>query len=99
MTTYLILNIAFFFSLVLFLPKAFNKPTKAWLFTLFGLVILTAVFDPLMISLNFFEYAPSKIIGIKFLGAPIEDFFYALYAACVVPMVWNKLGEQREKRR
>ncbi|RWZ78677.1 MAG: lycopene cyclase domain-containing protein [Candidatus Microsaccharimonas sossegonensis] len=82
----------------MFLPKKIKKIPKAWWLTLAGLLILTAIFDPLMIYLQFFQYAPSKILGLTFFGAPIEDFFYALYAACIVPLVWNRLGEKNEHR-
>lgn len=94
--TYLILNLLFFITLIMFLPKKFKKVPKAWWVTLAGLIVLTAIFDPLMIYLHFFQYTPSKIIGLTFFGAPIEDFFYAIYAACIVPLVWNRLGEKNE---
>jgi lycopene cyclase domain-containing protein len=97
--TYLFLNLLFFITLVMFIPKQFKKPPVAWLITLGGLLILTAVFDPLIIYFNIVDYSPEKILGLKLLGAPIEDFFYALYAACIVPLVWNRIGENNEKRR
>jgi lycopene cyclase domain-containing protein len=96
--TYIILNFIFLITLVMFLPKELKKIPKAWWITLAGLIVLTAIFDPLMIFLHFFQYEPSKILGLKFFGAPIEDFFYALYAACIVPLVWNRLGEKNEPR-
>jgi lycopene cyclase domain-containing protein len=96
MTTYLLLNIVFFISLVMFMPKKFSKPGHAWLYTLIGIFILTAIFDPLLVSFHIIGYTASKILGVKWFGAPIEDFFYALYAACIIPLVWNKLGEKNE---
>lgn len=93
--TYLLLNLIFFATLIMFLPKSFNKVPKAWWVTLAGLFVLIVVFDPLMIYLHFFEYAPSKLLGLTFFGAPVEDFFYALYTASIVPLVWNRLGEKR----
>lgn len=99
MITYLFLNVLFFATLILFMPKKFEKPSKAWWLTLAGLVILTAIFDPILIALNMFEYTPAKILGLHFFGAPIEDFFYALYAACIVPLVWQRVGEKNAARR
>lgn len=97
MTTYLLLNLVFFVTLLMFLPKRFAKLPKAWWLTLAGLLLLTAVFDPLIIHFDIVAYDPSKILGIHMFGAPIEDFFYAVYAACIVPLIWNKIGEKREK--
>lgn len=95
--TYLILNILFFITLVLFIPKKLAKPPVAWWITLAGLLLLTAIFDPIIIYFHIVAYDPSKILGLHLFGAPIEDFFYALYAVCVVPLIWNRVGEQYEK--
>lgn len=99
MTTYLFLNLIFLMTLIMFIPSKFKKIPKAWWMTLAGLIILTAIFDPLLIYFDIFHYGSSKILGIKFFGAPIEDFFYAFYAACIVPLIWNRLGEKHEERR
>ena len=96
MTTYIILNLLFFITLIMFIPKKFQKLPRAWWIALVGLLVLTAIFDPIIIALNIVAYDPSKILEMYFFGAPIEDFFYALYAICIVPLVWNKLGEKRE---
>ena len=95
--TYLILNLIFLVTLIVFIPTRLKKPPVAWWITLGGLILLTGIFDPLIIYFNIVDYAPEKILGLKLFGAPIEDFFYALYAACVVPLVWNRLGEKNEK--
>lgn len=95
MTTYLILNCLFLFTLVLFLPAALKKPSKAWWITLAIVVALTAIFDPIIIALGIVDYDPSKLLGVYWFGAPIEDFFYALYAVILVPLVWKRIGERR----
>ena len=92
--TYLFLNLAFLLTLIMFIPKTLKKPPKAWWLTLAALLVLTAVFDPLIIHFDIVDYDRAKTLGLQLLGAPIEDFFYALYAACIVPLVWNRLGEQ-----
>jgi len=99
MTTYLILNLLFLLTLLMFIPKKFRKPSKAWWIALGGLLILTAIFDPLIIHFDIVDYDPSKILGLRIFGAPIEDFFYALYAACIVPLVWNRLGENAQMKK
>ena len=95
--TYLFLNLIFLATLIMFIPKHFKKPPLAWWITLGGVLVLTAIFDPLIIYFNIVEYNPEKILGLKLFGAPIEDFFYALYASCVVPLIWNRLGEKNAK--
>jgi len=94
--TYLILNLLFLITLIMFMPKSFQKPPVAWWITLGGLVVLTAVFDPIIIALHIVDYDPTKLLGLYLFGAPIEDFFYALYAACIVPLVWHRLGENKQ---
>lgn len=98
MITYLILNLAFFVTLVMFMPNRFKKIPKAWWVTLGGLLVLTLVFDPLIIYLNIVDYNPDKVLGLYLFGAPIEDFFYAVYAACIVPLVWNRLDEKDKEK-
>lgn len=98
MFTYLFLNLIFMLSLIFFLPKKkLGKPPRAFWITLGLLLILTAIFDPIIIGLDIVGYDETKIIGLKLFGAPLEDFFYAIYAACAIPLVWHMLGEKREK--
>jgi lycopene cyclase domain-containing protein len=98
MMTYVLLNLAFLLTAVLFLPKKLSRPGRGWWLTLLVIVALTAIFDPIIIALDIVGYDPEKILGIRLFGAPIEDFFYALYAVIIVPLVWHKLGEPREHR-
>jgi len=95
--TYLILNLLFLVTLIMFIPKSFKKPPLAWWVTLGGILVLTLIFDPIIILLNVVAYDPTKILGLYVFGAPIEDLFYALYAACVVPLIWQRIGENDEK--
>ncbi|KAF2414366.1 lycopene cyclase [Microbacterium sp. B35-04] len=55
------------------------------------LVILTAVFDNLMIAAGLFTYPESLISGVRIGLAPIEDFAYPLCAAFLVPAVFTLL--------
>lgn len=95
--TYLLLNLLFCITLLFFLPKKRAKPSKAWWFTLVIVVVLTMVFDPIIIALNIVAYDPTKLLGVYLFGAPIEDFFYAVYAVCLVPLVWSKLEIRHEQ--
>lgn len=53
------------------------------------IVALTAVFDPLIIANGIVAYQETFILGVKWFGAPIEDFAYAVVAVLLVPLVWN----------
>jgi len=95
--TYLVLNLMFLLTLVMFIPRTFKKPPRAWWIALGAVLLLTLAFDPIIIMLEIVAYDPDKILGVMLFGAPVEDFFYALYAACIVPLVWNRLGEKHVK--
>lgn len=94
MATYLILNTIFIVAILLLLKIKPHRPGKAFLATFGILIVLTLVFDNIMISLSFFEYEPSKILGIKLWQAPVEDFMYAVLAVLLVPTLWQKLGDK-----
>ena len=57
-----------------------------------ALVLLTAVFDNVMIAVGLFEYADSVISGLRLGLAPIEDFAYPVAAAFLVPAVRTLLA-------
>lgn len=60
------------------------------------LLVMTAVFDNIMISVGLVDYAPDLISG-AFIGvAPLEDFAYAVAAIVGLPSLWVLLG-RREK--
>ncbi|WP_309069896.1 lycopene cyclase domain-containing protein [Arthrobacter sp.] len=61
-------------------------------------LVLTAVFDSLMIAVGLFSYAPELISGV-FIGlAPLEDFAYPVAAVLLLPALWTILGERKRKR-
>ncbi|WP_378144104.1 lycopene cyclase domain-containing protein [Cnuibacter sp. UC19_7] len=52
------------------------------------LLVMTAVFDNVMIAVGLVAYAPDRISG-AFIGiAPVEDFAYAIAAAVLLPSLW-----------
>lgn len=59
--------------------------------TIIALVVLTAVFDTLMIAADLFYYAPETLVGIYIGLAPIEDFSYPLVGAILLPCLWALL--------
>jgi lycopene cyclase domain-containing protein len=56
-----------------------------------ALVLLTAVFDNVMIAARLFSYPPEHLTGIRIGLAPIEDFAYPLCAAFLVPALFALL--------
>lgn len=92
MATYIVLNIVVLAAVWLALWQKPKRPSRPWLVTFVALLILTFVFDNLLIWLDVYSYASSKILGIHIGLAPVEDFMYVLLAAIVVPAIWHKLG-------
>ena len=90
MFTYLVLNCIFILLICLILGIKYKQPSRAWWFSLACLFILTLVFDSLIIASGIVAYDPSKILGIKLILAPIEDFFYPLLAIIVIPYLWKR---------
>lgn len=66
------------------------------------LVVLTAIFDNVIISAGLVAYPEGTSSGIRIGVAPIEDFSYAICAAYLVPAVYVLLpvkprtGDSRE---
>ncbi|MBC7708181.1 lycopene cyclase domain-containing protein [Polaromonas sp.] len=60
------------------------------------LLLMTAVFDSVIIALNLVDYDTSHILGVYIGKAPIEDFAYTIAAAVLVPLLWEQ-GAKHEK--
>jgi len=70
---------------------------RAVAITAVGVLLLTAVFDNVMIAAELFTYNPDRISG-AFLGlAPLEDFAYAIAAVVLLPSLWHLLGRPSER--
>ncbi|GKV73728.1 lycopene cyclase domain-containing protein [Pseudarthrobacter oxydans] len=62
-------------------------------------LVLTAVFDNLMIAAGLFNYSSDRISGASVGLAPLEDFAYPVAAVLLLPSLWIVLGERSRKRR
>jgi len=51
-------------------------------------LVMTAVFDNIMISIGLVAYNPQLISGVFIGVAPIEDFAYAIAAVIGLPTLW-----------
>lgn len=87
--TYLIINVIFLVCVAVLFMQHLVKTAKAWWATLLILLILTAVFDSIIVGVGIVGYDPQKILGVYLGFAPIEDFFYAVLAVLIVPALWN----------
>ncbi len=73
-----------------------RAPRWASLALVLGVVlVMTAVFDNVMIGVGLVGYDPAKISG-AFIGiAPLEDFAYAIAAVVLLPSLWLLFGGKR----
>jgi lycopene cyclase domain-containing protein len=62
------------------------------------LLVMTAVFDNVMIGVGLVGYDETRISGAKIGVAPLEDFAYAVAALVLLPSVWTLLGGRRPAR-
>ena len=60
------------------------------------MLVLTAIFDNLMIYAGLFDYGSGTLSGVHIGLAPIEDFFYAACAVFLLPGLWWLLGAGRK---
>ena len=65
--------------------------------TLVSLVLLTAVFDSLMIGFDLFHYESEHLLGLHIGLAPIEDFSYPLVCVLLLPALWLALTRTRNR--
>ena len=92
METYLVLNIFMLTVIVLALRTARFK--RAQLITLAVIFAITIIGDSVIIGLGIVGYDTHKILGVSLGLAPIEDFFYPLAAAILIPSLWELLGKK-----
>lgn len=62
--------------------------------TLIVLLVMTAVFDNVMIGVGLVGYDPALISGAKVGIAPLEDFAYAIAAVVLLPSLWVLLARR-----
>jgi len=69
------------------------------------LVVLTVVFDSVMVGADLFRYDPGALVGVRIWRTPVEDLAWPIAAALLLPSVWVLLSpahdtadERREVR-
>jgi lycopene cyclase domain-containing protein len=77
-----------------------SRRSPRWLALLIAagvLLVMTAIFDNVMIGIGLVGYNPSLISGVFIGRAPLEDFAYAVAAAALLPSVWTLLARKRDR--
>lgn len=90
--TYVILTISVLaiFTLYALLMRKWLK-AKPLIVAASVMLLLTLVFDNLIIGTGIVDYDPEKISGVRLGVAPIEDFAYTLVALVLIPSLFNFL--------
>jgi lycopene cyclase domain-containing protein len=95
--TYLALNLTFMFIAFVTLNLVSRKSSwRAIGFTMLWMLLVTLVFDNLIIGLEIVGYDKTKISGILLGLAPIEDFAYTVVAVLAVSIIWTKLTKEKK---
>ena len=90
----------------------FIVPVLAWYFIRFRasrirrdsialaiLMLMTAVFDNLIILAKIVSYDESKISGVKLFVAPIEDFAYTLVLVPLIALLQSYFAQWQSRRK
>jgi lycopene cyclase domain-containing protein len=101
--TYWLLNLAFLGTVALVaLATWLARRMPAWRavgLSAIPLLLLTAVFDNVLVGTHIVSYDPKLISG-AFLGfAPLEDFSYAIAATVMLPCLWALLTPRVPRER
>jgi lycopene cyclase domain-containing protein len=60
------------------------------------MLLLTAIFDNLIIATGIVAYEPQNISGIMIGVAPIEDFAYTIAAVLLITTIWHWFGRGKK---
>ncbi len=99
--TYWALNAIFLaFVAVVAVVAIATRRAPRWLALLLGagiLLVVTAVFDNVMIGIGLVGYDRALISGVFIGHAPLEDFAYSVAAAVLLPSLWTLLARRRAR--
>jgi lycopene cyclase domain-containing protein len=85
--------VLFFGALFLLFRKRLNLRALGLAATL--TLLMTLVFDNLIILVGIVGYDEALISGVKLGVAPIEDFSYTLVGLVLIPLTWELLGRKK----
>lgn len=95
--TYAVLSLAVLIAVfAVTVPTLRKLASRPLLWTALALIILTLVFDNIIVGVGLVAYDDDLILGIRLPIAPLEDLSYTLAAVMLVPAVWTWLGRDRK---
>ncbi|MGO3289395.1 lycopene cyclase domain-containing protein [Brachybacterium sp. AOP42-C2-15] len=65
--------------------------------TIAVLLVMTVLFDSLMIAVDLFRFEESLLLGPRIGLAPVEDLAWPLAAGLLLPSLWLLLTPERER--
>ena len=99
--TYWLLNLPFLAVVaVVALAAILSRRAPRWRavgLTAFVVLLLTAVFDNVLVGVGIVGYDRDLISGVFVGVAPIEDFAYAVAAIVLLPSLWSLLSPRVER--
>jgi lycopene cyclase domain-containing protein len=79
------------------------RPSGEWwlatLAVLAVLLVLTALFDSVMVAADLFRYDEEALSGARVLLTPVEDLAWPLASALALPALWGLLGRRHDTTR
>lgn len=94
--TYALLNLIVMFNVLLIAWRPIRQFSKwhSLLIVLAIMLLLTMVFDSLIIHFEIVAYDESLNSNFRIINAPIEDFAYTIVAAILGPILWTKFKQK-----
>lgn len=87
--------------LITALAVVLHRPGRRWWAvtggTIAALLVMTVVFDSLMIAVDLFRFEESLLLGWRIGLAPVEDLAWPLAAGLLLPSLWLLLTTERER--
>jgi lycopene cyclase domain-containing protein len=99
--TYLLVNLPFLALVaVAALAAVLARRAPRWRavgLTAIVVLVMTAVFDNVLVGVGIVGYDPALISGVRIGVAPLEDFAYAVAAVVLLPSLWMLLAPRRRE--
>lgn len=93
---YLALNVVFMLIAFVILNVVVRKsPWKLIGWTLLSMVLVTLIFDNVIVALGIVDYDSNKISGLVLGLVPIEDFAYTIVAVLAVSSIWHLMTRKK----
>jgi lycopene cyclase domain-containing protein len=93
---YLALNVVFMLIAFVILNVIVRKsPWKLIGWTLLTMVLVTLIFDNVIVALGIVDYDTDKISGLVLGLVPIEDFAYTIVSVLAVSSIWHLMTRKK----